>query len=166
MQNAHINSYSDKATSPAIPFGGSARHFAASAANTTNYYIQFTLPFTLRTISIILHSTISAIVTDLVLLCLPARCLSVLSRAFFVVASGSHPMLVIPANATVTRATAVTSPICPISLPDEVGVLPLSTRISTPIRFRWIGQVKAFRWRTRRRARLGCLQAFHTLTEI
>ena len=44
MQNAHVNSYSDKAISPAIPFGGSARHFTASAANTTNYYIQFTPP--------------------------------------------------------------------------------------------------------------------------
>jgi hypothetical protein len=90
MQNAHINSYSDKAISSSIPFSEAASCFAASAPTPAKYYTHFTLPpFDLRIISIILHSTVSAIVSvGLVLLCLPARCLCAPSRAFFVVASG------------------------------------------------------------------------------
>ena len=101
MQNAHINSYSHKAISPAILFNGSARHFAAAAANTTNHYTYFTPtrpPFGLRIISIILHSTVSAIVSvGLFLLCLLAlleRCVA----GFFCCRIGFCPMRVIPAN--------------------------------------------------------------------
>ena len=90
MQNAHINSYRNKAISPAIQFGGPARHLTASAVNPTNYYTHITHPpLNSGIISIILHSTVSAIVSvGLSLLCPLARCLSVPSRAFFVVASG------------------------------------------------------------------------------
>ena len=108
MQNAHSNSYRNKVSSPAIRFGETSRCFAASAVNPTNHYTYITppTPFDLRIISIILHSTVSAIVSvGLSLLYLPARCLSVLSRAVFVVALGSHPVLVIPINATVVSTT-------------------------------------------------------------
>ena len=89
MQNAHIHLHSDKAIHPTIPFDGTVPRCACNVTELSLLHTNYPPPFTSRIISNLFYKTGLTIVSVGLFLLFPhARCLSVASRAFFVVASG------------------------------------------------------------------------------